>query len=137
MPIHILQCKGFTSEEERSKHVSRNIFTFGGVSAFKRTDDCDLVVFDAPRVVHGADLRVPPSADADETGARCGVTLGTGVVARRVDVDAGRAEARGRLELAAAGESAPLSTARERGKAFEAEVRNMVSSVWGQPGVVQ
>ncbi|PNW72809.1 hypothetical protein CHLRE_15g643400v5 [Chlamydomonas reinhardtii] len=94
------QCKDFTSPRERGQHVSRNIFTFGGISAFTRSSDCDLLVFDARRVVH--------------------------------DVKAGRAVARGWLELAAQGRSAGRDAAKKLGMEFEQRIQENVSRGLGE-----
>ncbi|PNW70009.1 hypothetical protein CHLRE_17g701884v5 [Chlamydomonas reinhardtii] len=122
------RCKDFLDDVERAAHVSRNLFTFGGVSAYTRTQDSDLLVFDARQVVHGADLRVPLNAKFDEAGMPCGVTVGSGVVSRQSDVKVGRAEARGRLELAAEGKTASLHVMCKRGEEFEAEILRMAAS---------
>eukprot|EP00198_Chlamydomonas_reinhardtii_P014414 XP_001703751.1 predicted protein [Chlamydomonas reinhardtii] len=123
-----MQCKDFLDDVERAAHVSRNLFTFGGVSAYTRTQDSDLLVFDARQVVHGADLRVPLNAKFDEAGMPCGVTVGSGVVSRQSDVKVGRAEARGRLELAAEDKTASLHVMCKRGEEFEAEILRMAAS---------
>ena len=138
------QCVDFDCEEERRRHVSRNIFTFGGLSAFLRNSDCDLLVFDARRVVHGADLRVPLGAEVDDAGAPCGVTIGSGVVSRELDIAAGQAEARGRVEAAAATFGGPrgganahgLGRLRAIGKAFEEEVTVAADAVLPRPPVI-
>lgn len=131
-PAPYTQCKDFTSPRERGQHVSRNIFTFGGISAFTRSSDCDLLVFDARRVVHGADLCVPLYAAEDAVGRPCGVTMGSGVVSRMTDVKAGRAVARGWLELAAQGRSAGRDAAKKLGMEFEQRIQENVSRGLGE-----